>query len=218
MFWNRSARQVIAHWQAKIEHNLETGQQPLLNLGLSNTTLDNLQAWSALQRLASARTDMTRPTILVGGDSAIWLATFMHTRPQAPERSPNLFVAYTGSDRATYMASLTTQHISYVPLSQRRPAELPPAVTDFFAPLTQPAVSSTWDVLPFVAVDRIFVQKTLALQSTAQQQQKRPQWFAQLPADYISLGREPLMAPDNDWLAWATIALVFVLFLAALIL
>jgi len=216
MFWNRSTRQVIAHWQSKIEHNLETGQQPLLNLGLSNTTLDNLQAWSALQRVASTRSDMTRPTILVGGDSAIWLATFMHTRPLAPERSPNFFVAYAGPDSATYMGNLATHHIPFPSLAQQKLAGLPPTMTHFFAPLAQPAMAPGWEMLPFVAVDQIFVRKTLELQTTAQK--KNPQWFAQLPAGYISLEREPLMAPDNDWLAWSIMVLVFALFLSAFIL
>lgn len=218
MFWNRSASQVIAHSQTKIERNLEMGQQPLLNLGISQTVLDNLQAWSALQELAATRADMTRPILLAGGQSATWLATLLHARLDAPERSPNLFVAYAGPDQSTYMAIQTTHYPQSTALSQTRPASLPPALINTFAPLAQPAVAPPWSALPFVAIDEIFIRQTLDLQANLSQQRRAPQWFAQLPNDYISLEKEPSMISENNWLAWISVVFTLALFLTALLL
>jgi|GEM_PF-1632150 len=212
MFWNRSANQVITHSQAKIERSLEMGQQPLINLGISQTVLDNLHAWSALQKLAATRTDMTRPILLTGGQSATWLATLLHTRQDAPERSPNLLVSYAGPDQTTYMAIQTTHY------TQAGPASLPPALINIFAPLAQPAVAPLWDRLPFVAVDDIFIRQTLNLQTDAAQQRRLPQWFTQLPDDYISLEKEPSILSENHWLAWTTVLFALALFLTALLL
>ena len=36
MFWNRSRVELLTHWQIELDHGLETGQQPVINLGVSN--------------------------------------------------------------------------------------------------------------------------------------------------------------------------------------
>ncbi len=107
MFWNRSNARILQQWQAEIDHSLETGQTPLLQMGESQTFLDTVPGSAALQEMLDRRVLANTPLLLFGGSSPAWLVALWQRRT-TPElaRSGNVRVVYSGMDVATNIATI----------------------------------------------------------------------------------------------------------------
>jgi hypothetical protein len=137
-------------WQTTIETGVETGQAPLLDLGLSTEILPHLEALLALLVFAEERLDMAMPQVILGGASSGWLVALLALPPSAsPERASALTVTYGGADQATQLASVGIyQDQTPVGQAQRR-RELPPGYAPWFAP-ARLAATLSWSAWPFL--------------------------------------------------------------------
>jgi hypothetical protein len=152
MISSRTVEDIAGKWQSELDTNLETGDMPILYMGMSPALVGELPAVLALQSLDEWRTDASVPLAIGGGTSVAWLMGLLHRRgEEVPARSPGAAVAYTGPDVATHAAALTVWD-SRRSQFHARPGKLPPAFQPHFAPDVQAGASST-DALPFVVAD-----------------------------------------------------------------
>lgn len=190
MFWRQSANTLHQDWRTTIDASLEAGQIPGLDLGSSQQMLQGLPVLAALRTFATQRVDVTAPTLLLGGDAALWLAFLMYVRsPSEMHRSPEPTIVFAGPDVATYLASLTTLTSERTPEAALLPQATPPWVRPLFLPAAAAQMVLPWETLPFAV--------TAEAQTAA-----APQTSA---------------ANRDEWLSWFAIGLVVLLLLAALI-
>ena len=141
---------IARQWQRQLDESLEGGEALWLELGVSNRVLDNVQALTALQLLASQRSDVTTPGLFVGGDGVVWLTTCMSPALTAnASAAPAMTLLYGGADRATYMATLATLPGPATHLRQTSLNGLPVSMQAWLWPSRQPGVTAPWSALPF---------------------------------------------------------------------
>ncbi|MFN8488544.1 MAG: hypothetical protein U0350_13170 [Caldilineaceae bacterium] len=189
MFWRQTANTLRQDWQTTIDASLEAGQSPVLDLGSSQQMLQGLPVLAALRSFAVQRVDVATPTLLIGGDAAVWLALLLQVRsPSEMRRSPEPALVFAGPDVATYLASLTTLTPERPPEAVLLPRATPPAVRPLLLPPAAAQLVLPWETLPFAV--------TAEAQATA---------------------APPTVAANRDkWLGWCAIGLVVLLLLAAL--
>jgi len=180
-------------WQTQVEQALEAGQTPLLELGVNQQLLAGWPAQITLHRFLQTRTDILTPTVLVGGNSALWPVLLLQTVPPGEKTpvAPPLHLLYGGADQATYMASVTTVAADRLLACGLRLDATPASMTPGLAPLTNPSVPLPWSAI------------TLALLPTPR------------PAA-PSTETAPMTSVLDPWLAWSTLVLVVLLVLLAL--
>jgi hypothetical protein len=193
MYWNRSAADIAAAWQAEIESKLETGSTALLLGGAPANLTTNVSTLLGLQNITVQRNDVAIPLLVAGGNSALWLGLLLPPQPTGSGPSaPSPTIVYGGADEATYIAivALTTTLVSQ-PIATPGAAK---AVTPLemgmnFAPRLQPGVAAAWETLPFVEVG----------------EQPTPSLASAIPD------------PTTDWVAWGVMLLALCLVLSAML-
>lgn len=159
MLSNSEQTPVVQAWQSDLHYAIEAGVAPLLPLGTSQTPLTALPALFLLRDLAAERTDMTIPTVLMGGSSGAWLAALFLAADGAPGmsalasspnagHSPQPVLLFSGVDAATHMASAGILPKPPRGLRAVTDRELPLGVRDAAAPVLQPAAPIAWENMP----------------------------------------------------------------------
>lgn len=141
---------IVQQWQRQLDESLEGGEALWLELGVSNRVLDNVQALTALQLLATQRSDVITPALLIGGDGVVWLTTCMSSTVTANATAASVMtLLYGGADRATYMATLATLPGPASPLRHTVLNRVPVGVHSWLWPSSQPGATAQWSTLPF---------------------------------------------------------------------
>jgi hypothetical protein len=192
MYWNRSSGDILVEWQDEVETQLEAGTAPLLDMGASHWVLEGAASLLALQLLAARRNDVTRPVVIAGGNSPLWLGALFHPTPHTrPSLSPDLKVVYAGADPATYMATLGVHAAGLRARFAGDSTATPLEVRWLLAPKMAPGRPAPWEALPFLEIG---------------EQPRVP-----LPA----VPPEP--DPTTDWIAWSVLLLAVFLILFAML-
>ncbi len=178
-------------WQRQIARGLEAGQSLSIHLGRDDLLLTQTQTLLALRSLAAARYDYTRPAVIAGGGSPLWIDALLSRRTSAHDREiAGLDVVYGGADAATVLASRALYADGTRPLRPtaylRPPAGLPAAMVAPIAPRAEPTPIYNWANQPLWEIDRV---------------QSIPE----------------IVEKGEDWLAYLTIMLAVVLLLVALV-
>lgn len=143
---NSPATGLSDSWQNRIEVALESGQNPLLNLGAGAGLLESIPVLVAFHAFAQERRDLTAPTVVVGGAPVLWLASLLHEPRPAPNSSPPLQVIFGGPDVATHIASVEM-------LGPPTPApQVPAGLATLVAPATQSG-AWLWATLPLAVAE-----------------------------------------------------------------
>lgn len=151
MLYRNEPALITQQWQRQLEESLEGGEALWLELGVSNRLIDNVQALTALQALATRRADVTAPGLFVGGDGVVWTATCLNSAVGAgPTPVTGLTLLYGGADRVTYMATLATLPGPATHTRQSLLTGLPAGMYTLLWPVSQPGVAPQWSTLPFV--------------------------------------------------------------------
>lgn len=199
MYWNRSAADVAAAWQAEIESKLETGATATLLAGTPDNVISGAATLLAIQNSAIQRNDVATPLLVAGGNSAVWLGLLLppqHTGSDLVAPAPTLI--YGGADEATYLAIVgLTVALAAQPIAVSGPAKASaaPEMGIQFAPRLQPGAATAWEMLPFVEVGE---QPTPALAVS-------------------SASVDPAGDPTADWIAWGVMLLALCLVVSALL-
>jgi hypothetical protein len=202
MYWNRSAADIAAAWQAEIENKLETGASALLPAGAPNTLTSSAATLLGLQQSAIHRNDVATPWLLAGGNSALWLGLLLSAQPTGSGAvAPAPTVLYGGADEATYLAMV---NLAGSQVAQPNPAHAgfrPGAAVGMgiqFAPRLHPGSAAAWEMLPLVEVG------------------EQP---ATTPAGTQELAGSALHSSDplGDWIVWGVMLFAFCLVLSALL-
>lgn len=195
MYWNRSAAEISAAWQAEIESKLETGATATLLGGAPDNVLSSAATLLGLQNSLAQRNDVATPLLIAGGNSAVWLSLLLPPQPAGSDPiAPAPTVVYGGADEVTYLAlvNLTTAHVEQPAATTGAAKTSPsPELGVQLAPRLQPGAAMAWEMLPLVEVGE---QLTPTLAPIAAH------------AD-----------PTLDWIAWGTMLLVLCLVLSALL-
>lgn len=150
-------------WLHQIEIHLESGQSPILDLGIYARTVSGLPALITLRRLAMERTDVTKPTAIIGGDVGLWLAALMQERVSvSSHRLTPISIVYGGPDWATYLASQTTQ----IRETDLNAPGLPPALAPLFIVAQPQGMTNWWAFQPLTMLNSSW-NDPRALQATA---------------------------------------------------
>lgn len=197
MYWNRSANDIAAAWQAEIERKLETGSSALLLGGAPDTLLTSATTLLGLQSSTLQRTDIATPSLLAGGNSALWLGLLLSPQPTGSgPHAPTPTVIYGGADTATYLA--------LVGLTATQDAQ-PLGMGAQLAPRLQPGVATSWESLPLLeAGEQPPFGMDVGLDAIAAQAT-------------VNTGMNPVNDPTNDWIVWGIMLLAFCLVLSALL-
>ncbi len=156
MLYNRTPTQLYSDWQAEIEAGLEAGQTPVIKLGAGTLLLGALPTLVALQYLVERRTDVTTPTLFVGGVDPLWTAALTQAVSRPVGRgSPLPTVVFGGADIVTYMASLPTLKLEQPSSPLRSTSATPVNMTPLFIPAAQASPLAPWAALPFTLVESI---------------------------------------------------------------
>jgi hypothetical protein len=198
MFRSRSSNQIILGWRDEIEHSIEAGSSPILELGVSPIPSDDLLALMATQRWCGRRTDTSTPVLPGGGTGPQWIATLMRPLPRV-QQAPEPVMLYTGATEAEYLMSVAM----LIDATKTRYPNAPPRSAipvSYFAQDRQPGKSVSYDALPFLALHI---------------SPKDPQvWKRDIGEEANQLGDDHL----QDWLAWAGLLLALFLVLLAILL
>ena len=91
MYWKKTTSSVIQSWQASTEEQLEMGQRPLVELGVSQLTNDALHSLVAHQLLYANRhaSDSSSALLLSGGHAVLWLAALFDDTSQTLASQPS---------------------------------------------------------------------------------------------------------------------------------
>ena len=192
MFWMPSAGDIVERWQAEIEHQVEAGATPVLDLGMGGLTTGSAAALLALQLLAARRNDAARPMLLAGGPNSAWPALLLP--PGSPPSAQGVFqpaFLYTGANLAEHAATSAIFQAAVDMPGAGRPKENA-LVASAFLPNNRPGSLAPWEALPFLDIQN----KTNAALQDGEQ-----------PAD-----------PTQDWLAWAVLLLALFLVILAILL
>jgi hypothetical protein len=195
MYWNRSAADIAAAWQAEIESNLETGATAVLLGGTHNHMTTSAATLVGLQNSTIQRNDVAMPLLVAGGNGAAWLGLLLSPQPTGGGPSaPAPTLVYGGADETTYLAivGLTTAPAARQ-MGTSGPAQLntPQELGIQFAPRLQPGATTAWEMLPFVEV-------------------------GEQPTPSLAM-RSVSADPTGDWIAWGVMLLAFCLVLSALL-
>ncbi|MEM7535918.1 MAG: hypothetical protein AAF639_27305 [Chloroflexota bacterium] len=242
MYWKKTISNVVQSWQASTEEQLEMGQRPLVELGVSHLTNDALHSLVAYQLLYANRHagDGSSTLLLSGGHAVLWLAALFDDTPQTSPSHPlasQTSVIYAGADHATYMGSLSTM-TPMIPLTVfshdarignlmadgddalfRNPTrlsftrQLPTELASWFIAIAKPSVPTVWSALPFAVLD---ASQLNSRYTNIKISTTHSQTSTYDPVLDISAYTTTAIS-HNNWLAWTIIALVIALFLLALI-
>lgn len=170
MLWYRTEKTIIEQWQADSAYSLEAGEQPLFNIGNSNTTIEGLLGIQTLQKMFEKRERIVQPVIAMGGQCSLWLFVLLQTTRSHSNSRPDEVQAYgkriyrsaiepnivfTAIDSATHIAALTSQTAasranSTNALSPKvRWTGLDIGMYHLFAPASEPSANSPIESLPF---------------------------------------------------------------------
>lgn len=103
-----SVAQIQEDWEHATAQALESGRQPLLELGMDRRLLYNLPRLSALERWDDSRTDLTEPLMLSGGIDALWPVPLLYPTPPTIDGAEHAFVPATGVEMRTPVSLSTT--------------------------------------------------------------------------------------------------------------
>jgi hypothetical protein len=192
MYWNRSAADIAAAWQAEIESKFETGSTALLHAGAPDTLLTSATTLIGLQHSTVQRTDVATPLLLAGGNSALWLGLLLAPQLSSSPHAPAPTVIYGGADATTYLAmmGMNAAGVTTARMTTAQPTQ-PLGLGAHLAPRLQPGVATPWEMLPLLEAG------------------EQP-----LPAN--AAGRVA-RDPADDWIAWGVMLLAFCLVLSALL-
>jgi hypothetical protein len=197
LFWNQAPVAINTAWQSEIEASLEAGRRPLLDLGSSQLSLDDVTMLAALRTFVDHRVDVSAPVMLAGGNSVLWLAVVMHQPATTVLRQPLApTLVFAGADRATYLATLTTLLPERFAATERLAQSAPANMASLFTPYTQARTTLPWDLLPFAVTE----------EALAGPRSSEHQTVNSLDATRLEL-----------WISWAAIGLTMLLVLFALI-
>ncbi len=216
MYWNRSAADIAAAWQAEIESKLETGATAVLLGGVPASVTGSAATLLGLQYSAIQRNDIATPLLVTGGSSAVWLGLLLPPQPSGNVlNAPSPTLVYGGADDATYLAvvGLTTA-LAAQPFAASGDSQvtMPTEMGVQFAPRLQPGAASAWEMLPFIEVGE---QPTpaLAASTTAMPTTYMPTAFVPITSTLSGTSADP----TGDWIAWGIMLLVLCLVLSALL-
>ncbi|MCX6044276.1 MAG: hypothetical protein NT075_04135 [Chloroflexi bacterium] len=197
LFWNQAPVAIDVAWQSEIEASLEAGWRPLLDLGSSQLSLEDVTMLTALRTFVDQRVDVSAPVMLAGGHSVLWLAVLMHQPSTALHQSLAPTLVFAGADRATYLATLTTLLPGQFAETERLAQSAPANMAALFTPYTQARTALPWDLLPFAVTEEA------------------------LAGPRSSAEHQTVDSPDatrlEPWISWAAIGLTLLLVLFALI-
>lgn len=181
--------------------NTESGNAPVLELGVSHILSDSTMSMLALQRWAAQRHDVTTPFIPAGGTGPGWIAAMLRPVPGYEERvAPEPTIVYAGANKAEYLASLNLLHAAADRSGTLAPAHMAIPASQF-VPQSQPGKTVSWDSLPFVD---LFGPVSFASAETA--------------GDVDNGVQNASGDPVQDWLAWTGLLMAFFLVLLAVLL
>ena len=202
MYWNRSATDIAAAWQAETESKLEVGATALLLAGAPDTLTSSAATLLALQHNTRQRNDIATPWLVAGGNSAAWLGLLLAPQPRSndpdtPAPSPAPEVVFGGADEATYLATVSlTAAQSAQSLGMLRPMTTLEMGMQL-APRLQPGAATPWEMLPLLEV--------------GEQPAGAPPTAYHLAAGHAGAD------PTTEWIAWGVMLFVFCLVLSALL-
>lgn len=185
MYWNRSAAEIAAAWQAEIDNKLEAGATATLTAGAPNTTLASAMTLLGQQQSALLRNDIATPQLIAGGNSAMWLALLFSPQPTGNHlNAPEPSLMYGGADEATYLtvvglanvgnasAKATTGTMAEESLATQS------AMSAYLMPRLQPGVATHWELLPFVEMGEQSPPPTPNAQHTDHHTDHQSDWIA----------------------------------------
>jgi hypothetical protein len=199
MYWNRSAAEIAAAWQAEIESRLETGATAILLGGTPDTMTSSAATLLAMENSIVQRNDIATPLLVAGGNSAVWLGLLLPPQPAGSDlTAPAPTLIYGGADEATYLAmvgltSALAQQFLFAPSAAQSGSAAEMGV--HFAPRLQPGAATAWEMLPFIEVGE---QPTPALAVT-------------------TATVDPAGDPTGDWIASGVMLLALCLVLSSLL-
>lgn len=154
MLWNRSSATILRTWQTEIDHCLETGQSPLLQLGESLEIFDALPGIIALRELMEQRPLANVPYVVIGSKGPTWLLALWQRRSQKEwTRKNSMRLVFGGADAATTLASTTITGGAEADRLHYWQEVRPLALAARIEPQSQPAVPLTIDSLPVAAIE-----------------------------------------------------------------
>ena len=157
MLWNRSTTTILQSWQIEIDHALETGHSPLLQLGESQGVFDALPGIMALRDLMAQRPLVNIPLVVVGGKGAAWLLTLWPRRSQHEwTRKNRVRLVFAGADGATTLASTTITGSAEADRLHYWQEVRPLALAARIEPQSQPGVPLASDSLPIALLENEF--------------------------------------------------------------
>lgn len=189
MYWNRSAAEIAAAWQAEIDNKLEVGATATLTAGAPNSTLASTITLLGQQRSTVQRNDIATPQLVAGGNSAMWLGLLFAARPTGNGfHAPPPTHIYGGADEATYLALVELASTKTKPVDNES-LSIQSALNTHFMPRLQPGVATSWEMLPFVEMGE--------------------------PSPPLA----PITPPDHqaDWIAWGSMLLTVGLIVLAIL-
>lgn len=223
MFWNRTERDILSHWQADLSLRVELGRTPFFYLGYSDSPLTGLLAVQMVSHFEHHNRASTIPRALMGGNSVLWLYASLYARP-IPAASaqttfqwlngyPGAAVIFTGVDPGTHMASLAINPVSEPAVAHaagtagiHAPLGVPRTMRWLYAPITAPAADAPWSAVPFLWPPAQIVQEQVMIRGV-------------MSGDAVPAAAElpEIRRPAQTiWLAWCTLLFVGVILVAAL--
>jgi hypothetical protein len=191
MYWNRSAAEIAAAWQAEIESKLETGSTALLQAGAPDTLLTSTTTLLGLQHSTVQRTDIATPRLVAGGNSALWLGLLLSPHASSGPHAPAPMIIYGGADAATYLATVSMTGGTTGGTTTAQPL----GMGAHLAPRLQPGVATPWEMLPLLEAG----------------EQPLPASAAGSPSS------RAFHDPADDWIAWGVMLVALCLVLSALL-
>lgn len=213
--WMHQVTQIRQEWQRTIDTALEAGAPALLEWGAARRYLRHLPVLVAYDTWQSNRADIIEPVMIVGQLDSVWPAPLVLFRSRVePDAPPPVQFIYGGADSATYLASVATQAAQRVQAGMFYAVDLPPAMQQTVAPVTQPHTHVAWQSLPTALVADANHQPSAAVTPSMYTASASASYAEGSPLmRYPSVTHPPsatVMAAD-PWLAWAALVLIVML-------
>ncbi len=214
------ASQIRQDWQQCTEQAIEAGRAPLLELGMDRQLLNNLPLLLALTTWSMRRSDLTQPLLLTGDVDALWPVPLFYVATPTVSRdqqsmAPSLQIVYGGADRATYLASLTTQAPQRIQSGTLYAVDLPVAMQPLVSAQTQPHVNASWQLFPLALLQRATADQARVINRVINRTSNPAASNAALSNSTLS-NSTVASAGTDPWLAWATLAMIVLLVLLAM--
>lgn len=163
-----SPQQLASVWRRMADTAAETGETPLIALGIDSLHPDSGLGLLALSRIARRSLGPQNPVVVAGGEGELWLlGTLLWQRPAGGTDAPPDQVLYAGGDAATHAAALNT---AVRPVDA---AVLPPGMAWMLSPTATPgAERSDVELLPLALAEEDFVPQAIGPDAA--------DWLAQL--------------------------------------